>query len=126
MFPGHQCAQVVHDTAVEKRSLFLTAAAILVALTSVNCPLVSGGLPSCGDKQAVDLVIQLFNENTDYNAIGIDFVTMTDFSVATGYQCQGQMVDNDGDKWMIDYSIRKNATEPTEFVVAAEWRFIVD
>ena len=70
------------------------------------------------------MVMQVFTENTDYSALRMELVTMTDHSATTGYSCEGQLIDNDGDRWFIDFSIRHSATDSTEFVVTAQWRLI--
>lgn len=83
-----------------------------------------GELPSCGDTEATDLVRRIFAEETDYTATAVRLITTTDHNPNTGnYTCAGEIVDNEGDRWDVEYSIGRDATDPNQFIVRIEWLF---
>ena len=79
-------------------------------------------LPSCGDTEATDLVRRIFAEDTDYTATSVRLITTTDHNPNTGnYRCAGEIVDNEGDGWDVEYTIGRDATDPSQFIVRIEW-----
>lgn len=104
---------------------FLSAiAAVALALNlGVTTGLIgTGGLPSCGDDEATELVRQIFNEHSSYTASRIELIRLRQQNEQTGALiCDAQLIDNDGDKWQLAYTISKSETEPLGFIVQAEW-----
>lgn len=79
-------------------------------------------LPSCGDTEATGLVRTIFAEETDYTATDVRLITTTDHNPNTGnYACSGEIVDNEGDRWNVEYTIGRDATDPSQFIVRIDW-----
>ena len=92
---------------------------VLFSVASTACP---AGMPGCGDNQATDMVKDIFNRNSGYRASRVELISTTaqDMQPRT---CQGQIVDTDGDKWLVTYTMSPSATNSEEFVLRADWQF---
>ncbi|MCY4431643.1 MAG: hypothetical protein OXC11_14795 [Rhodospirillales bacterium] len=97
----------------------LSALVVLFSLVATACPV---GMPGCGDSQATDLVKNIFNQNSGYRARRVELISTTAQDMQTR-TCQGQIVDTDGDKWLVTYTMSPSATNSGEFVLRADWQF---
>ena len=104
-------------------ALFAIAAVAIALNLSIAAGLIgSGRLPSCGDDEATDLVRQIFNENSSYTTSRIELIRLRQQNEQTdALICDAQIIDNEGDKWQVAYTISKSETEPLGFIVQAEW-----
>lgn len=69
------------------------------------------------------MVKQIFGENTDYSADRIELIVMTDQD-SRSRTCEAQLIDNEGDRWLVTYRIGQSATNASELIVRAEWQFL--
>lgn len=113
---------------VQDSRRFLTMVGIGVALLGAIALVVflvrdqHAELPSCGDTEATGLVRRIFAEDTDYTATDVSRITTTDHNPNTGnYTCAGEIIDNEGDRWNVEYTIGRDATDPSQFIVRIDW-----